>query len=363
MFYVSNIDTIYILLDFKNYEVKCNKILKFLEDEREKAKLEIVSNANSKHLITINEMPFEMLSNGCMGYAYILHNSGYEVKISQYKSKIKSFMPIQIRISSEYLWSKGLIQSWKQIKQWTENTFGKIEEEKISRVDLCTHTSDIDFITNYETSYKGKFKKDSVNVLNYTNKKINSITFGSRKGKNIYCRIYNKILEVKEKKNKMWFFDIWQNNNLDINNVWNLEFELKNEFLREFKIKTIEDLEKKLKDIWIYLTTQWLVKIDKINVRVERCPINEKWIEIQNAYDNFNSTGLIKREKQKNMDAEALIPNIIGNITSYSARKNTLEMKNAFELVYNSSKAYLEKNNKNFEDETTKKMHSLNGEE
>ena len=356
---ISNIDTIYILIDINNYETNCNKILQFLEREKEKAKLELVSNANSEHLVTINEMPFKLLSNGTRGYAYILHNAGYEVKISQFKSKIKSFMPLQIRISSEYLWSKGLIESWNIIANWVELTFGNIEENKISRVDLCMHTSDIDFIKDYEISYKGKFKKDNISVVDYTNKKINSITFGTRKGKNIYSRIYNKTLEIKEKKIKSWFTEIWKKGNLDINNVWNLEFELKSEFLREFKIKTIDDLEKSLKDIWEYCTKQWLVKIDKTNARVERCKTNEQWIEVQRAYDDFKSVGLIKREKQLQMDADILIPNIVGNITSYSARKNIFDIDVAFKDLYNNSKKYLQVKQTSFETETKNKLHDL----
>ena len=356
---ISNIDTIYILVNIKNYEISCKKILQFLENEKEKAKLKLISDANSKHLITINEIPFELLSNGTRGYAYILHNDGYEVKIAQYKSKIKSFMPIQIRITSEYLWSKGLNKAWETIYKWIELTFGNIEENKVSRVDVCMHTSDVDYITNYENSYKGKFKKESINGLNYTHKKVNAIMFGTRKGKNIYCRIYNKTLEIKETKKKSWFIDIWKRYNLDIDNVWNLEFELKSEFLREFKIKTVGELENSLKDIWEYCTKEWLVKIERTNKRVERCKIDEKWLEIQKAYEDFKSKGLIKREKQLQLDADTLIPNIVGNITSYAARKNITNMNSAFQDLYNSSKRYLEIKQTDFERETKIKLHQL----
>ena len=360
MRYVSNIDTIYILVDINNYGIRCKNFLNYLEKEKEIAKLEILSNANSKHLVLINGMSFELLPNGTRGYAYILHNSGYEVKIAQYKSQIESFTPIQIRISAEYLWSKSFMKSWYIIKSWIEETFGCIEENKISRVDLCMHTSDVDFIENYEVSYKGKFKKDSVNVLDYTNKKINSITFGSRKGKNIYCRIYNKTLEVKETKNKTWFFDIWNKNELNVEKVWNLEFEIKSEFLREFKIKTIEDLEKSLRDIWRYCTEKWLLKIDRTNIRTDRCPVNHEWLEIQKAFDKYNSVGLIEREKQIEKNASVLLPNIIGNITSYAARKNITDMKKTFDDLYYNSKEYLENRNKDFKEETEKKKFILN---
>lgn len=353
---ISNIDTLYVLIDIENYENSSAKILEFLKKEKEKAKLLLSNNSNLKHLISINDISFELLPNGSKGYAYILHNSGYEIKISQFKSGIESFSPVQIRISSEYLWSKGFIQSWNIIKIWIEETFGKIKKNKISRVDICTHTSDIDFIEDYQSSYKGAFKKTGVT---YTGNNINCLTFGSRKGKNIYCRIYNKTLEIKETKRKSWFTDIWLRNNLDIENVWNLEFELKSEFLREFNITTIEDLENRLKDIWHYCTKEWLVKVNRINTRIERCPINEKWQEIQQAYDNFLSKGIIKREKQIDMEADTLIPNIVGNITSYSARKNIICIDNAFENLYKNTKEYLAIKNTTFEKETNKKIHLL----
>ena len=145
---IINIDTIYLLVNIKNYEVHAKKILDFLKKEKEKAKLLLNSNSNYRHLIDINGMNFELLTNGAKGYAYILHNSGYEIKISQFKSSITSFSPIQIRVSSEYLWSKGLKYSWKLISEWVNKTFGNIEENKISRVDLCLHTSNVDFFND-----------------------------------------------------------------------------------------------------------------------------------------------------------------------------------------------------------------------
>ena len=141
--------------------------------------------------------------------------------------------------------------------------------------------------------------------------------------------------------------------------MWNLEFELKSEFLREFKIKTVKDLENCLKDIWEYCTKEWLVKIDRTNKRVERCQINEKWLEVQKAYKDFKSVGLIKREKQLEMEADSLIPNIIGNITSYSARKNITNMESAFQDLYCMSKRYLKISNTSFEEETKIKLHKL----
>jgi len=327
--------------------------LNYLQEEKEKALLGATSNTSYKHLITINGLDFQLFPNGSQGYTYILRNNGYEVKLAQKRSKLEAFFPIQIRISSEYLWSYGLMDSWSLIYNWIAETFGNIVRNKIYRIDLCCHVADIDLITNYDKNYKGKFKNKE---LFYSGNNANAITFGSRKNKKIYCRIYNKSLEIQQTKKKNWFKEIWQQNNMNINNVWNIEFELKSDILREFNLLELKDIINNLKELWKYCTEQFIVKVDRINTRIERCPINEEWQEIQNAFNDFLSTGLIKRNKQINLEAQALIPNIIGSITSYSARTGDLDITHAFNKIYKDSQKYLKNKQTNFVNEVKNKM-------
>ena len=352
-----NIDTICILIDIENYEENTRDIMEYLLNEKEKTKEIQLTTPNYSNILTINNMDFSILSNGKKGYAILLKNDSFEVDVAQYKSKLQNFAPIQIRISSNMLWSEGIVDSWSLIYNWVVETFGNIISEKVCRLDLCTHISGIDFITNYENNYKGDFKKRQTF---YTNSKINCITFGSRKGKNIYCRIYNKSLEILETHKKFWFYEIWKNNNLDIENVWNLEFEIKSEFLRQFNINTVNDVILYINDIWKYCTTKWLIKIDRTNIRVERCNINSEWLEVQNAYSSFLSVGLIKKQKQLEIDAKNLIPNIAGCITSYSARKKETNIDNAFSQLSKDMQVYFYNKNTDFSNAVNNKMAILN---
>lgn len=352
MKYISNIDTIYILVDIENYEANNKQLLQYLSEEKEKAKLNAINNASYKHIININNMNFEIVNSGTKGYSYILNNSGYQIKIAQYKSKLDSFSPLQIRISSEYLWSYGLSNSWSMIFNWIVETFGNVISEKVCRLDICTHVSDIDLITDYEISYKGKFKKRETF---FNGRNISAITFGRRQNKNIYCRIYNKSLEVQEKKQKMWFYEIWKEQDMNIKNVWNVEFEIKSELLRSFCINTVNDTLEHLQDLWLFCTNNWLVKIDRTNIRVERCNINKDWLELQKAYNKFNSKGFIEKQKQIELDALVLVPNIVGNITSYSARKGNNNIYEAFSSLYKDIKKYLSNKETSFEKEVNNK--------
>lgn len=353
---IANIDTIYILVDIENYENMSNKLLNHLYEEKEIAKARLTDNSTYVHMININNMVFQIKPSGAPGYLYILQNNGFEVKIAQARSKLDAFYPIQIRISSEYLWTYGLNTCWSIIYNWVSETFGNIIDDKIYRIDLCCHISDVDFITDYDISYKGHYKKTQ--IFN-TGRTVNCLKFGSRNSKNIYCRIYNKTLEIREKKHKTWFNDIWTSSNLNIDNVWNVEFEIKSEFLRKFNINSMNDIYNHLGDLWEYCTKEFVVKIDRINNKVERCPINHDWLEIQNAYSNFISSGLIERNKQVQLDAKVLIPSITGFITSYSARKGNKNLSTAFNSIYKDMQRYLKQKNTNFENEVNYKSSLL----
>lgn len=355
MKYISNIDTIYLLLDTEDYEKNNEQLLDYLKEEKEKAKMIILNNTSYKHMININNMNFEILNVGTKGYAYILRNCGYQICIAQYRSNLANFMPIKIRISSEYLWAYGLEASWNMIHNWIIEVFGNIVSQKICRLDLCTHISGVELLENYEKSYKGNFKKREIF---YNGKNINAITFGRRQS-DIFCRIYNKSLEVQEKKQKMWFYEIWKKNNMDIKNVWNIEFELKSGILRKLSIITVQDLLEHLQDIWKFCTCKWLEKIDRTNIRVERCTVNRDWIEIQKAYDHFKSKGIIEKKKQIELDALVLVPNIVGSITSYSARKGKSNIEDAFADLYKDAKKYLINKETSFEKEVNKKRQIL----
>jgi len=156
---VSNIDTICILIYIENYEISASNLLTRLQKEKQLLLEACRETNNFRYIINISGMEFELLPNGCKGYAFILKNEGFELKISLYQSKIENFAPLQVRISSEYLWSYGIEKSWQIISNWITSNIGKIALNKISRIDLCTHVSGYDFIENYENSYKGQFKK------------------------------------------------------------------------------------------------------------------------------------------------------------------------------------------------------------
>ena len=316
---ISNIDSIFFSIDVKEYDTNNIDLLKLLEESKEIAKADRVT----EKIIELGGKKFIVMPNGARFHAYILHNDSLEIKFSQNRSKSKDNYPVAIRIKSLYLWEKGFLDSYTETLEFLKTIIkGDFIAEKISRADLCCHVDFLKFesMADITLSWRGNFKKTE---HYFFNRKLNGLTFGTFAEKNVMCRIYDKSLEIKT-SGKTWFNDIWQKSNMDIDNVWNVEFQVGRKFFKEHSIESVHDFILKMRGIWEYLTKDWISFINLDDDNVSRCTTKEAWIKIQNAYLDYCNFSPIKREKQLNRNAELLIPLLVGVLTSYGACKQNI---------------------------------------
>lgn len=351
--FIPMVDTLAAIVDIENYQMAAGSIIELLEEKKNEAKLVAANNASEKVLVKLNNKTFYMLPSGAKGYAYILHNDSYEVKLAQFRSRNEDFFPIFIKIKSEHLWSAGVSKAWNEIVSWLKETVGNITNNKINRMDLCCHTDKLCLDENDIETFQGNYHED---VIHRYRRKVNAVTFGSRNNQKIYCRIYNKSLEVKQKKQKLWFYDIWKNAGLDIDNVWNVEFELDRGIFKDINLETVEDALNNIKSLWEYCTKEWLVKKVRGRTRIERCDVDDTWRQLQYIFSDYKGESLIKREKQLQAGAMALLPSIIGNITSFAARSGISDIDQNIQIIETQGNKYLGRKNKSFEDVVNKKM-------
>lgn len=354
------IDYLSATINIQDYENTTKLLLEELEHKKNDAKFVQKESLNEKVFVTIGDKEFYILSNGSKGYAYILHNDFYEIRFAQYRSENEDFYPIFIKIKAECLWSISPFEAWLSINKWLNQYIGKVLGNKINRIDLCCHTDELNLSYNDIEKFRGKFDNQE---LFSNRRKVTGYSFGSRNTGKIFCRIYDKVAEIKKKKRKLWFYQIWKENGLDSECVWNVEFEINRKFLSEYLIETVEDAFQRLKSLWGFCTCQWLLKINLDNSRRERCSINEKWIDIQSAFDEFESKPLIKRTIQLDFEAASLVPGAIGNITSYAARKGITNIDSILSMLKYDGNYYLKKSKKTtFENNVEEKMKILNEE-
>jgi|GEM_PF-864567 len=345
--HIPMIDTLIAFVDIKEYDETAQEILTLLQDKKNKAKAMLTENSSEKVTVEIGGMTFEVLSNGKKGYAYILHNDLYELDFAQYRSKNKDFYPICIKIKSECLWSMSPVNAWECIYRWITWNVGEILADRISRIDLCCQTDEFAVTSEDSEKFRGRYCTE--NAYKYR-RKVNAMYFGSSASGKVYCRIYNKYLEVTLKKNKTWFFDIWERNGLEAQNVWNLEFQINRDYLKDNCINTVNEAFERLRSIWEYCTCHWIVKIELDNERTTRCSVNEKWAELQQVFNEYKSLPLISREKQIKDDAEALIPSLYGTLTSFSARNGNTDLRSAINSMVVYGNSYLRSKKADFKE-------------
>jgi len=342
--HIPNIDTLCATIDINNYgysdieKKDTNDIIIKLENEKYEAKEKTRDNMNYKHIIQIGNQAFQILPNGSRGYAYILHNDSYEVKMAQYRSGKESFYPVFIRIKSECLWSLGVEKAWNTIKEWITENIGDIKANKINRIDLCCHTDELQLDDSDIETFEGKYLLDTIYRFR---RRISTMMFGSGTTGKIIARIYNKTLEVIQKRQKLWFLDLWKDKGLDPDRVWNVEFEISRDFLKELRYESVEDTLQSLKSLWQYCTKAWLIKKNLDRSRIENCTIDERWLSVQKAFNMFEGKGLIQRDKQLETSAFALIPGTIGNITSFAARAEITDIDELFKMIKSQGAKYL----------------------
>ncbi|MNT74036.1 hypothetical protein D3C72_2128070 [compost metagenome] len=83
-------------------------------------------------------------------------------------------------------------------------------------------------------------------------------------------------------------------------------------------------------------------------------------MEIQKSFGNFDNSILIERTKQYISDANFLIPNILGNITSFSAKIDSFDLNYTLKQLLNNFNLYFRNKNTSFEEEVFRKAQLFN---
>lgn len=373
------IDWLSLTLDLENYDNNLKPILAQLEDLKVEA-IEIRNRnikslqhkskeaesynqsegPSNKAIAKIGGELFEVKPTGTASYAYILQNDLMELRFAMARSRNENTYPIYVHFKSEFLWHSGPEYCWAWFSEWVTDNFAAITNNKINRVDLCCHTDK--FLDLSPDLFKGHYIGDKVYR---TNRILSGIEFGSRRTQTMHARIYNKSLEIRN-SGKEWFRKIWNDHNLNCENVWNVEFEFNRNFFRSLsldsgkKVETCEDLFNSLKPLWEYSTSGWLVMILDDSSRRERATIDPIWLEIQEAFSIFKGSGMVSRATQKDFKLENLIRTGFGYLTSYAALRGDFKANIAMQHMIIDGLRHLSSKQKSFKEAVEEKRSTMN---
>lgn len=314
---IVNVDSLFFSVDIKDFEKENQELIQLLELYKLQAKADSLQDT----FIDYKTYRFKIMPNGLRFHSFILHNEIMSISISAHRSKNKENYPVAVRLKSLFLWQNGYLQAYEDSINILKDIFkGEFISEKISRADLCCHTDSLSLNLDDVNSFRGSFKKNEIFM---TNRKLSGLTFGTFTEKNVMLRIYNKSLEIKT-SGKLWFNEIWNKKCMDIEKVWNVEFQIGRSFFKEHNIETVADFAVKSRSIWEKLTTDYCCYINDDNENVSRCSIKSEWKIIIAGYEEYINQPLIKRSEQMRCTADELLPLLTGVLISYGACKYNL---------------------------------------
>jgi len=325
---MSIIDTIH--MGFYPSEFKLTEDdFKYLEEQKQLSK---ESGFSGNDLIEFKGKYWHITSARKI-YAYVLYNDDATIKIAR-KLSGGAYPEIFVEFRSRLLLG-GLTDAYLIIREWIEK-WAVISSEKVSRADLTT-------------DFQGDLRLDMDNVVmrcrkNDTNfeslhregRRITGYTFGSGE---LMLRIYDKTQELK-KKGKQYILAEWEKHGWDKESeVWRVEYQMRREVLKQFKIETLQDLRTKAPDMWNYLTKEWFtVRQPSVTDSTRsRWSYTELWETVQESFKSFGELSGVVREKIKQVTLEKLVPQMSGLVTSCMALmvKKRIDIRELLKIIEN----------------------------
>ncbi|PID71641.1 MAG: hypothetical protein CSB34_06130 [Desulfobulbus propionicus] len=248
-------------------------------------------------------------------FSYILRSGDLTLLLSP-RSKNEKIPNVKIEIGSISC-HQDAFGIYRKILMWLKCYGIEVEENIVSRVDLCVDTigTSIDGLgasLPYRWITRGRTFIPYYSLTD--NYEVETVQIG--KG-DIMLRVYNKIKELKKNQVKRdFFFDLWCFTEEQKKNpppVTRTEFQLRRAVLKEFKIPvdSVEQLSQNLDAIWNYCTCDWAklsnrsVHSDRKNNNQHLVPPSKFWQRIQQAIfiKPLQSLGRIKKNLHKNIEA------------------------------------------------------------
>ncbi|GGG09642.1 replication initiation factor [Paenibacillus abyssi] len=309
---LKGIDTFEFGLEISNYRAALDPYLSRFKDLKEQAQ-----HTGIESTIQIGGVELTVHRSGQKLYAYRLSCKDFLIAFMENESKNNA--PVFVRFLSSFLWSYGLDEAYLRFLDWFKNLNVLISGNKLSRVDVCLDSEEISF---REEDVKGVVTRATSKSKYFVNQEFTTgrqfSGFQIGRGDPMLARIYNKTIEI-QKSGKEWFYEIWSQHNWDSSKeVWRVEFQLRRKAIKELGISTYEQFILKQKELWSYLTIDWLSIRRPTTDNISRWKIKRKWKIVQKAHLDYVPSPLI-REVIKQGNLKQLLDQATGLMLSVAA--------------------------------------------
>lgn len=222
------------------------------------------------------------------GYPLVLQHPEFTVECGEFNNP--AFF---VTYRSRALWTKGAGALHEAFTAWAASVgLVAVRPESLSRVDFTFDylLPSIDFDEDGILSLSakdGRWRGDG---------KMQSLQYG--KG-DVVLRIYDKVVEILERSDKVWLFQLWGLSE----DVWRIEWQVRKDVLRRFGLRTFRALFAGQGDVLRYLATEHdSLRIPSEDSNRSRWALHPLWVDLCAWIEDFWSQGVYRE-----VDAEAEI--------------------------------------------------------
>jgi hypothetical protein len=304
---LQGIDTIqcaYYLAPIRSKDIDFRRMAEQKEEIRQsKSKNPLpITLGNSEFLL----QPFGTAS----GYPFVLENGDFKIELGEF-NKPNFFVTYR----SQALWRESAVFLHEKFINWASSVgFMPYYRESLSRVDFCFDYN-LPIIDFTEDSFVSYSSKDS---QHREDGRIQTFTLGRG---DIVLRVYDKVAEIKQQSDKVWFYLLWDQKE----NVWRIEWQVRKTVLKQFGIITFDDLKRKQGDLLRYLAGEHdklMIPIQDSNV--SRWPLHHLWKDLQQRIEELDHLGIDRIYGQQAVMEERMIRMAI-SVYGYLKRAAAIE--------------------------------------
>ncbi|MDR3580851.1 MAG: hypothetical protein P4L44_12895 [Oryzomonas sp.] len=245
--------------------------------------------------ITLGNADFLLTPYGTKsGYPFVIMNGDFNIQLGEYNKP-----NFYVQFYSQALWRESGYLLHEKFLDWAASVgLTPYRPESLSRVDYC-FDYDLPEIDFDEDCFKSLSVKDS---KHRGNRKDQTFTFGN--GGDIMLRVYDKVAEIKQKSDKVWFYTLWGQDA----DVWRIEYQVRKEVLKDFSIATFDDLKAQIGDLLRYLATDHTsLRQPNGDSNSSRWPLHPLWIDLLERIGELNHLGVSRIHGQNSVLEERMV--------------------------------------------------------
>lgn len=248
--------------------------------ELEYIKGRVRDGERAQEMVRLGCERFQMGASGAFPYRYVLRNDALTVCLAE-----RMQPTTKVRFSSKSLWHDGAASLHKRVLTWADSISAtQTQPEKVIRADWA-----FDFALDEPDFEQSHFltraqKESTFGSSGY----VETFTWGRGP---LVVRIYDKVAEIDQQSQKVWFFDIWGQRE----GVWRVEFQVRGERLKAAGIRSLADLTDLQGDLLRELSSaHTTLRRPTSDSNKSRWPLHPMWEALQREIRTYGQAGLIR---------------------------------------------------------------------